>query len=198
MSDYRQIRPTTHHPSRRAFIQQSGGAALALLAGQGVWAAAGAAKRKVRMGVVGGGFGTQFYWHEHPDCIVQAVSDLRPERRKALKDVYKCGVSYDALEELVLAKDVDAVAIFTDGPLHVDHAIKAMKNGKHVISAVPAAWGAIEQAEQLLDIVKSTGLTYMLAETTYYQQPTITARKFYDEKKFGELYYCDAVYYHPG
>jgi predicted dehydrogenase len=198
MSNYRQKRPTTRHPSRRAFIQQSGGATLAVLAGQGVWAAAGGAKRKVRMSVVGGGFGTQFYWHEHPDCIVQAVSDLRPERRKALKDVYKCGVSYDSLEELVLAKDVDAVAIFTDGPLHVDHAIKAMKNGKHVISAVPAAWGTIEQAEQLLDIVKSTGLTYMLAETTYYQQPTITARKFYEEKRFGDLFYCDAVYYHPG
>ncbi len=32
---------------------------------------------KVRIGVVGGGFGADFHFHEHPNCIVEAVSDLR-------------------------------------------------------------------------------------------------------------------------
>ncbi len=45
------------------------------------------APRKIRLGVVGGDFG--FYRHEHPDCIVAAVSDLRPERRKPLMEVYR-------------------------------------------------------------------------------------------------------------
>ena len=29
----------------------------------------------MRIGVVGGGFRTQFYWHVHPHCTVAAVSD---------------------------------------------------------------------------------------------------------------------------
>lgn len=29
--------------------------------------------KKLRIGVVGGGFGSHFYWHEHPDCEVTAV-----------------------------------------------------------------------------------------------------------------------------
>jgi len=151
--------------SRRDFIKR-GGYALAgtMLVSQGALAV-NTAPKKVRIGVVGGGFGTAFQWHEHPDCVVQAVSDLREDRRKLLMKVYNCPKAYNSLEELVLARDIDAVAIFTDGPLHVRHTIEAMKNGKHVISAVPAAWGTIGQAELLLETVKKYGLTYMMAET---------------------------------
>jgi predicted dehydrogenase len=184
--------------SRRDFMKRSGFALAGTLLASRASIAVNTAPRKVRIGVVGGGFGCSFQWHEHPDCIVQAVSDLREDRRKLLMNVYKCGKAYDSLEELVLAKDIDAVAIFTNGPLHVQHTVEAMKNGKHVISAVPAAWGTIEQAELLLDTVKKYGLTYMMAETGHYQQSTISARKFYEQGKFGALYYTEAEYQHPG
>ena len=184
--------------SRRDFLRQTGGAlAGAIVVPQAVMAV-NTAPKKVRIGVVGGGFGCSFQWHEHPDCIVQAVSDLREDRRKRLMQVYGCDKAYNSLEELVLAKDIDAVAVFTDGPLHVQHTVEAMKNGKHVISAVPAAWATTEQAELLLDTVKRYGLKYMMAETGHYQQTTISARKFCEQGKFGSLYYCEAEYQHPG
>jgi len=184
--------------SRRDFMKQSGVAIAGTLLASRACLAVNTTPRKIRIGVVGGGFGCSFQWHEHPDCIVQAVSDLREDRRKALMSVYKCSKAYNSLEELVLAKDIDAVAIFTDGPLHVQHTVEAMKNGKHVISAVPAAWATVEQAELLLDTVKKYGLTYMMAETGHYQQSTISARKFYEQGKFGSLYYSEAEYQHPG
>jgi predicted dehydrogenase len=184
--------------SRRDFMKHGGFALAGTLLASRACLAVSSVPRKIRIGVVGGGFGCSFQWHEHPDCIVQAVSDLREDRRKLLMNVYKCGKAYNSLEELVLAKDIDAVAIFTDGPLHVQHTVEAMKNGKHVISAVPAAWGTIEQAELLLDTVKKYGLTYMMAETGHYQQSTISARKFYEHGKFGALYYTEAEYQHPG
>jgi predicted dehydrogenase len=111
---------------------------------------------------------------------------------------YHCSKSYDSLEQLVLDKNIDAVAIFTDGPLHVDHVIKTMKQGKHALSAVPAAWGTLEQAQQLLEIVTRTGQKYMLAETGYYQQSTMSARDFYRKGAFGDLFFCEAVYQHDG
>ena len=36
-------------------------------------------------------------------------------------EVYKCEKSYESLEELILDKNVDAVAIFTGAPDHVRH-----------------------------------------------------------------------------
>ncbi|MFP6584495.1 MAG: Gfo/Idh/MocA family oxidoreductase [Candidatus Hydrogenedentota bacterium] len=182
--------------SRRDILKLGGSAALALSIGKTQSVAA--ANKKIRIGIVGGRFGASFQFHEHPDCIVEAVSDLRPERRDHLMKTYRCTKSYPSLEELVLDPDIDAVGLFTDAPLHVDHAILAMKNGKHVLSAVPACVGSIEDAERLLAAVKKTGLTYMMAETSYYQQPTISARNFYKSGNFGDLYYAQAYYQHSG
>ena len=155
------------------------------------------ATKKVRMGVVGGGFGGSFYWHEHPDCVVQAVSDLTPEGRQRLMKVYRCGKAYESLEELILDRDVDAVAVFTGAPDHVRHSIACLNAGKHVICAVPACM-SVEEGEQLAEAVKRTGLTYMMAETSWYHQSVITARNWFQEGKFGNLFYTEAEYHHPG
>ncbi len=184
--------------TRRQVLKAGGGALAGLaLASHGLMI--DTAPKKVRMGVVGGNFGADFYWHEHPDCIVAAVSDLRPERRDRLMQAYRCEKAYNSLEELVKDPNVDAVALFTEGPNHVKHAVEALKHGKHVISAVPACMGGgIDEAHRLLDAVKQSGLTYMMAETSYYQQVTISARKFWEQKRFGEIYYTEAEYQHPG
>ena len=153
--------------------------------------------KRVRIGVVGGGFGRSFQWHEHPNCIVEAVSDLRPERRQALTDTYKCGKSYESLEKLILDKNIDAVGVFTGAPDHVRHCAACLRAGKHVICAVPAAM-TLEEAQELRDTVKKTGLSYMMAETSYYHQSVISARKWFKEGKFGEIFYTEAEYHHPG
>lgn len=190
-----------HACTRRQFLTTSGLAVAGLSLAPTVFAAAsdsGAkARKRVRIGVVGGGFGTMFYWHEHPDCVVEAVSDLIPERRELLKKTYKCDKAYESLEKLILDRNVDAVAVFTGAPDHVRHCVAALKAGKHVICAVPAAM-TLEEAEELLATVKGTGLHYMMAETSYYHQAMISARPWYRDGKFGTIFYTEAEYHHPG
>src|ERR1051325_2995263 len=53
--------------------------------------------KKIRMAVVGGGFGSTFHWHEHPQCVVSAVTDLYVERRRRLRDAYRCDSVYDSM-----------------------------------------------------------------------------------------------------
>src|SRR5207244_1603869 len=95
--------------------------------------------RKIRIGIVGGGFGTSFFWHLHPQCVVGAVSDLRPERLKLLQDTYHCDTTYPSLSDVVKDKTLDAVAVFTEAPNHARHVLEVLNNGKHCICAVPAA-----------------------------------------------------------
>jgi predicted dehydrogenase len=153
--------------------------------------------KKIRMGVVGGGFGCSFLWHKHPHSTVQAVCDLNPDRRRHMMEHFGCSQGYQTVDELVQDRNVDAVAIFSGAPDHVTHAVAAMRNGKHVISAVPAAT-TMEDAQLLRETVEQTGLSYMMAETSYYNQTAISARKFYDEGKFGEIFYTEAEYHHAG
>lgn len=192
---------------RRGFLQA--GAAL-VLAGR---AAAEAAKdlralvgpvvpwtqssdRKIRIGVVGGGFGLSWHWHEHPNCTVEAVSDLIPERLEMLKGKYNPKKAYGSLEELVLDPEIDAVAVFTPAPDHARHAILCMEHGKHVISACPACM-TLREADQLRAAKRRTGMKYMNAETSHYRWETQLARRLYREGALGEMLYCEAEYYHP-
>lgn len=187
------------HPrqSRRQFIRSTGAALPgALLAPQLVFGGDSAAK-KIRIGIVGGRFGLGFQFHEHPACIVEAVSDLRPERREALQETYRCGKSYESLEKLILDAKIDAVAVFTPAPDHVRHCVAALRAGKHVLCAVPAAM-TLDECRELVDTVKETGLTYMMAETSYFQQSTISARRFQREGRFGTIYSTESEYHHAG
>jgi predicted dehydrogenase len=182
--------------SRRTFLKRAGQAAAAgALAGeQGVRAAE--AEHKIRIGVVGGGFGASFFWHEHPNSIVHAVSDLRTDRRDRLMKTYRCERSYESLEQLVRDKAIDAVAVFTGVPDHGRHCAAAMKAGKHVVCAVPVCM-TLEEAHELKEVKERTGLKYMMAETSYYRPETIAARDLFAAGKFGELFYSEVEYYHP-
>jgi predicted dehydrogenase len=75
--------------------------------------------------------------------------------------------------------------------------IEAMKAGKHVISAVPAGM-SIEELERLLETVKSTGLKYMMAETSYYRPEVMTCMDWARQGKFGNIFYTEAEYHHEG
>jgi len=153
--------------------------------------------KKVRIGVVGGNFGCSFYWHEHPNSVVTACCDIREDRRQRMREVYKCDTLYAKFGELVADKNVDAVAVFTPAPLHVWMSVQAMKAGKHVISAVPAAM-SLEECEELLAAVKTTGMTYMMAETSRYHPGVMLARDWYQQGKFGTIFYSESEYHHEG
>lgn len=153
--------------------------------------------RKVRVGIIGGRFGLGFQFHEHPNCIVEAVSDLIPERRKKLMERYGCEKSYESLSLLLKDPKVEAVALFTPMPDHANHVIESLNAGKHVLCAVPVAM-SIEECYKILEAVKRTGLKYMMAETSRYRSETISAKKMYEGGKFGDIFSSVAQYYHPG
>jgi predicted dehydrogenase len=156
-----------------------------------------AAERKLQVGIAGGGFGSAFYFHEHPNSAVAAVADLRADRREYLRNTYRCDTVYNSLAEMLKDKRVEAVGVFTPAPNHVSHVRECLAAGKHVLCAVPAAM-SLEECRELIEAVRRSGLTYMMAETSYFQQPTISARKFYREGAFGRLYACESEYHHPG
>jgi predicted dehydrogenase len=176
------------HATRRGFLGSLG--ASAVLARQ---RSAG----PVKVGVVGGGFGSSFQWHLHPNAKVAAVCDIRPDRLQRLSEVYRCGAVYKNFRELLKHPELDAVAVFTPAPLHVWMAVESMKAGKHVISAVPAGL-SIEECERLLECVKSTGMKYMMAETSYFRPETMTCMEWSREGRFGTIFYSEAEYHHEG
>ncbi len=156
-----------------------------------------AVPKPVRIGVVGGGFGAEFQWHLHPDAKVAAVCDIRPDRLQRLARVYGCDTGFRSFREMLKHPGLDAVAVFTPAPMHVWMATEALKAGRHVISAVPAGMTE-EELTRLLETVKSTGLRYMMAETSYYRPEIMTCMEWARERRFGTIFYSEAEYHHEG
>jgi len=156
-------------------------------------------ERKVRVGIVGYGvcrFGAAFGFQDHPNVEIVAVSDLIPERRQGLMKACRCDKSYESLEVLVKDPKIEAVFVATDAPSHMRHCVEVLKHGKHVMTAVPAVFGSIEQADQLLETVQKTGLKYMMAETSCFRADCYGMRKIYQAGGFGRLIYSEGEYYH--
>ncbi len=155
--------------------------------------------RKIRVGLVGYGvckFSADFGFQDHPNVEVVAVSDLFPERCAELAKVTRCGKTYPSLEEMVKDDSIEAIFVATDAPAHARHCIEVLKHGKHVASAVPAVFGSLEEAEELYETVKKTGLKYMMFETSMYRQNLYAMRQIYKAGGFGKIVYAEGEYWH--
>ena len=155
--------------------------------------------RRIKMGLVGFGvcqFGTAFGLQDHPNVEVVAVSDLIPDRCAAMARVARCEKTYPSLEEMVKDDTIEAIFVATDAPSHGRHCLEVMKHGKHVATAVPAAWGNLEEADMLFEAVKTTGLTYMMFETSAFHDDLYAMRQIYRAGGFGSLIYTEGEYFH--
>ena len=151
------------------------------------------------MGLVGHGvckFGAAFGFQNHPNVEVVAVSDLIPERCEEMAKVCNCSKTYPSLEELVKDKTIEAVFVATDAPNNMKHCLEVLKHGKHVAVAVPAVFGSLEDAEILFEAVKTSGLKYMMFETSMFRESCYAIHQIYKSGGFGELVYSEGEYYH--
>jgi predicted dehydrogenase len=155
--------------------------------------------RKIRVGIVGNGvckFGADFGFQDHPNVTVAAVSDLFPDRCADLAKLCRCEKTYESLEELVKDDSIEAVYVATDAPSHARHCLEVLKHGKHVCTAVPAVFGSVEAAHELLEVVKSSGLRYMMFETSSFHEDTYAMRQIYRAGGFGKMVYTEGDYLH--
>ena len=155
--------------------------------------------RKIRMGIVGYGvcrFGTAFGLQNHPNVEVVAVSDLFPDRCRDLAKECKCEKTYPSLEEMVKDDSIEAIFCATDAPHHAQHCINVLKHGKHAATAVPAVFATLEEADELLETVKKTGLNYMMFETSMYRDDLYAMRQIYNAGGLGKLVYSEGEYFH--
>jgi len=133
-------------------------------------------------------------FRRHPGISEVSLCEIFPERLKEIGDKYEIARRFSNFEE-VMKSDVDAVAILTERHTHAPLALQAMRSGKHVYCAVPAAT-SLEELHDLVETAKSTGLTYMMGETSQYYGATVFCRKKWADGAFGDFVYGEGEYYH--
>jgi len=149
--------------------------------------------KKINVAIVGLGFGAEFIpiYQKHPSAEMYAICQRNEEKMNAIGDEFGIAVRYTDYDELLKDPNIDAVHINTPIPNHGEQSIKALKAGKHVACTVPMAT-TVEECKQIVELVKETGLTYMMMETVVYAREFLFMKELYDKGELGKIQYLKA------
>jgi predicted dehydrogenase len=150
----------------------------------------------LKVGIVGAPRGKSFADACKPfsDVRVTAVCDTNPDELTKAKVALGRIDTFADFDEMVKT-DLDIVVIATPQNLHAPQAVRAMEEGKHVMSEVPAATD-LDQCRALVDTVRRTGKTYMMAENYCYRKPNVLVRELARRGFFGTMYFGEGEYLH--
>jgi len=146
--------------------------------------------------ICGGQFAASFIhlFQAHPMVAEVGLVELDPQRLQATSSKFSITSIFSSLEEL-WRSDFNAVAIFTPRWTHAEIALAALKNGRHVYTAVPM--GITESEIFALKIAADqTRLTFFMAETSYYYPAVVFARKKFQSGELGAFVYGEGEYLH--
>jgi predicted dehydrogenase len=148
---------------------------------------------QVNIAIVGLGFGAEFIpiYQRHPNANMYAICQRTQSKLDEVGDKYGIEKRYTSYDDLLADPDVHAVHINSPIPDHAAQTIKALKAGKHVACTVPMAT-SIEDCKAIVDLVKETGLKYMMMETVLYAREFLFMKELYDNGELGKIQYIKA------
>jgi predicted dehydrogenase len=120
-----------------------------------------------------------------------AICQRTEKKLHAIGDAFGIDRRYTKFEEVLKDPGVDLVHINSPIPDHGWQSIAALKAGKHVACTVPMATNVAE-CKQIVELVKKTGLTYMMAETVVYAREYLFMKELLDTGKLGKLQFVQA------
>ena len=153
---------------------------------------------KLNVGIVGlrRGRGFVSLFAAHPQLNVTALCDLKQETLADLGQAFNLPDTalYTDYDQFLTAP-LDLVMIATPIRFHADQTIKALQAGKHVMCEQTAAY-TLADCEAIVQAVKRSGKTYMMAENYCYFHYVRQWQKLVEQGKLGPIYYAEAEYVH--
>jgi predicted dehydrogenase len=145
----------------------------------------------VRLGVVGlGHWGPNLArnFHGMPGCELTWICDDSAERLEQVGARLPGARRTAALDELLAAEDLDAVAIATPVPSHAELARRVIAAGKHCFVEKPLAQ-SVEDAQAVVDAAAEAGTTLMVGHLLEYHPGLERLRDLVEADELGEVRY---------
>lgn len=156
------------------------------------------AAKIIKIGVLGVGRGRSMidYCRATKGAKIVAICDnYIPMLDLAKRDYAEEDIAfYDNFDEFI-NHDMDAVVLANYATEHAPFAVKALKNGKNVISEV-LPFQTMKEAVELVEAVEKSGKKYFFAENCCYMPAPKKMKELYEEGVLGEFEYGEGEYMH--
>lgn len=161
-----------------------------------LWRLTTAMTKKVKVAMIGLGFGAEFIpiYQRHPNAEVVAVCRRNEAEMNAVADRFGIAKRYTDYEKVLADPEVDFVHINSPIPDHAWMSLQALRAGKHVMCTVPMAT-TIEECDEICETVATTGRKYMMAETVVYSREFLFIKEMVQKGELGKIQYMAAS--HP-
>jgi len=153
-------------------------------------------QKRVNVAIIGLGFGAEFIpiYQNHPHANMYAICQRNAERLGNVGQTFGVEKRYTRYDDVLADANVDFVHINSPIPDHAPMSIAALRAGKHVLCTVPMAT-TVEECRQIVELVRQTGLKYMMAETVVYSREFLFLKELYEQGELGKIQYLAAS--HP-
>jgi predicted dehydrogenase len=151
---------------------------------------------KANVAIIGLGFGIQFIpiYKCHPQVNMYAICRRSEKELNFIGDTFGVEKRYTNYSDVLADPDVDFVHINTPIHSHGPMSIAALKAGKHVMCTVPMSI-SVDECRQIVDLVKETGLKYMMAETVLYSREFLFIKELYQKGELGVIQFLQGSHH---
>lgn len=120
------------------------------------------------------------------DCELVAVCDELPKEKLGLESLKEN--FYSSVDELLAAHpEIDVVNVCTPNGLHAEHALKALKQNKHVVVEKPMALTKAD-CEKIIYSALDHHKTVFCVMQNRYSPPSVWLKEVVDKKIIGDIY----------
>lgn len=96
---------------------------------------------------------------------------------------------------LVDRDDIDVIGVYSPDHLHAEHALAALRAGKHVVCTKPMVT-SLEDALQIVELVRRTGRKFLVGQTMRFDPEFLAIHRMYVDGDLGEPLFAEAHYVH--
>lgn len=145
--------------------------------------------KQLRIGVIGIGVGAAEMLpviESMDEVQLVAGADVNSLTRQRFQERYPRARVYESAEKLCSDELVEAVWVSSPNRFHVEHALGAIANGKHVVVEKPMAL-SMEGAEEMVAAAEKQGVVLLAGHTQSYSLPIRAMRRIISSGKLGSL-----------
>ncbi len=143
---------------------------------------------KVRVGIIGLGFGKEFVpiYQAYSKSEVVAVSRRNERALNETADQFGIKYRYTNWRDMLENPEIDAIHVVSPIMDHYEMARETLKAGKHCACTVPMAT-TLGQLEELVRLSGETGKYYMMMETSVYTREYLYVQELVESGKLGRI-----------